>query len=135
MYTSLRGHQVPIAQVLRSAAAACGAILVLCWVGMFVFEGIRLQRWIPNFHSHNQALVLVLVFASYAIGWRHELIGGLVAIVGTVAFFQIGYVGANAFPPLPVAWLASPGVLCLLAWITATDDTAPTRTPQKMEIS
>jgi hypothetical protein len=117
MYASLRGHHVPIARVFRDAAAACGATLVACWFGLLMLEVIRSGDWLPNIRSYNQALVLTIVFASYAIGWKHELIGAALALAGTAAFFAVGFVGVRVFPPVPAVWLAAPGILYLLAWM------------------
>ena len=117
MYSTLRRHHVSVAQLFRDAAAACGGSLVVCWLGLLGLEVNRTGAWIPNVQSLNQALVLAVVFASYAIGWRHELLGAVVAILGTVLFFTVGYASVGISPPLPAAWLATPGVLYLLAWI------------------
>ncbi len=120
MDTLIRGHHVPVGQALRNAAAACGATVVAYWVLLVVLEAFRTAEWIPNIHSHDQALALVVVFASYAIGWRHELIGALLALVGTALFFAIGHAEAGISPPLAAAGLAVPGLLYLGAWL-ATD--------------
>ncbi len=117
MDTFFRGYHVPIAHVLRDAAAASGATLIACWMVLLVQEAIRSGNWIPNLQSYNQALVLAVVFASYAIGWRQELVGAILALAGTAIFFAVGYAGANLLPPLPAIWLAAPGVLYLLAWV------------------
>lgn len=117
MYLSLRGHHITYAQLIRDLAAACGAALAVGWLGLLVLEAIRSSLWIPNIHSYSQALVLAVVFASYAIGWRHALIGAALALVGTAVFFAVGYASTGVLPPLSAVWLAAPGLMYLLAWI------------------
>jgi hypothetical protein len=116
MYASSHRHSHSNAEVFREFAAACGATLFVCWIGLLIVEAVRSGDVVPNIHSFPQALVLAIVFASYAIGWRRELVGGVLAIVGTAAFFVVSYLGVQAMPPLPAAWFAMPGVLYLLAW-------------------
>jgi hypothetical protein len=117
MYLSLRGHHIPFAHLFRDLAAICGAALAAGWLGLLVLEAIRSSQWIPNIQSYGQALVLAIVFASYAIGWRHALVGAALALAGTAVFFAAGYATTGAVPPLPAVWLALPGVLYLLAWV------------------
>lgn len=116
MYASSHRHSHSSTEVFREFAAASGATLFICWLGGLIVEAIRFGEVVPNVHSFPQALVLALVFASYAIGWRHKLVGGVLAIVGTAAFFVVTYLGVQVMPPLPAAWFAVPGVLYLLAW-------------------
>jgi len=113
----LRGQHLPTGRVLRYAAAACGASLVAGWLVFLVLEAIRNRELIPYIHSHNQAIALAVVFSSYVIGWRHELIGALLAVVGTLAFFAVGRASVEVLPPLAAAWFAAPGVLYLAAWL------------------
>ena len=117
MYASFHREHFPVAHLFRNAAAASGAALMFSWFALLVIEMIRSGDWVPNIHSLNQALALAVIFASYAIGWRHELVGAALAIAGTALFFAIGMAGTGVWPQLPVAWFAAPGVLYLLAWI------------------
>ena len=117
MYASLRGQHMSAAQVLHALAAACGAALAASWLGLLVLEALRSDYWIPNLYSYDQALVLAVVFASYAIGWRHALIGAALALAGTAVYFSITYASSGAMPQLPAVWFAAPGILYLLAWV------------------
>jgi hypothetical protein len=116
MYASSRHHSHSNTEVFREFAAASGATLFICWLGGLIVEAIRFDAVVPNIHSFPQALVLAVVFTSYAIGWRHKLAGGVLAIMGTAAFFLVSYLSVQVMPPLPAAWFAVPGVLYLLAW-------------------
>jgi hypothetical protein len=60
--------------------------------------------------------MLAVVFAGYAIGWRYELAGGLIAVLGTIAFFWVNVVTIGDPPDHVAAIFALPGVLQILAW-------------------
>jgi len=126
MYASIRPGHLDAAHLFRHLAAASAAILFLGWSIMFAFEIVSWGEWIPNIHSYDQAIVLAVLFVSYAIGWRHELAGGTLTLIATAAFFAVGYHGVKAFPPLAIIWFAVPGVLYLLAWLCG--DRRSTRT-------
>ncbi len=118
MTTLLRKHHVPVSELFRDAAAAIGAVIAVDWLMLLLLEAVRQGEWIPNMWSFNQAVILGLVFAAYAIGWRHPLVGATLVIGGTAAFFSVGYASTQVMPPFPVAWFAAPGVLYLAAWFT-----------------
>jgi hypothetical protein len=63
-----------------------------------------------------QGAALAIVFAGYAVAWRWELAGGLMAIGGTIAFVGCSLATIGALPLPQVAWFAAPGVLSVLAW-------------------
>jgi hypothetical protein len=71
---------------------------------------------LPSVESFYQAAALALVFAGYALGWRSELAGGALAILGTVAFFVIQFFTIDSLPDAGAACFALPGILYLLAW-------------------
>jgi hypothetical protein len=70
----------------------------------------------PSPLTQYQALTLAAVFAGYAIGWRNELVGGFIAILGTIAFFALNRLMVGGFPGSGAALFAVPGILYLLAW-------------------
>ena len=59
---------------------------------------------------------LAVVFGGYALGWRHELAGGALAIVGTIAFFVINALTVHVLPGAAALWFAVPGLLYIQAW-------------------
>jgi hypothetical protein len=91
--------------------------LILGWVAFAVAELFH-----PDFYVSPgmiyQGVALAVVFVGYAVGWRWELLGGLLAIAGTAAFFAVYafIVGTSPLPEVQVAWFATPGVLYLEAW-------------------
>jgi hypothetical protein len=116
MINALERYELTPAKVFRDCAAVCGAIIVAAWFSLATLEAFRNDEWIPNIYSYPQAIVLAAVFAGYFVGWRHPLVGAALAIVGTAAFFVVGYLCVEMVPPLPAVWLAIPGVLYLFAW-------------------
>jgi hypothetical protein len=69
----------------------------------------------PSAAHYYQAAALALVFAGYALGWRKELAGGVLAIMGTIAFFAVHVLSFGSVPDLGAASFAVPGVLYVLA--------------------
>jgi hypothetical protein len=91
-------------------------ILVALWTVLFVSELIKdpSAKWPPALYG--QAAILAVIFAGYASGWRKELIGGWLAIVGTVALLAVVVATNNHNVNTPhIAWFAVPGVLYLMA--------------------
>jgi len=91
-------------------------VLIVGWVCYAVAE-----LFSPDFYVTDamiyQGAALATVFVGYAIGWRWELIGGLLAIAGTAGFFayRIATMGTTSLE-VDVAWFAAPGALYLEAW-------------------
>jgi hypothetical protein len=117
MITATPIREVPTAQLLRGVGRASAVVLFCAWLGFFLAEVVQGKFKDPSVNEFFQAAALAIVFAGYAIGWRHELAGGLVAILGTAGFFVV-----YAFNLLHVTGIgnamlfALPGVLYLLAW-------------------
>jgi hypothetical protein len=116
MLTSVKTGPVLFSDQLRLTARASAAVLVVIWLAFMVSEAMR-----PGFGhlgvSHlGQAATLAVVFAGYAIGLRKELAGGIVATVGTLAFFAVVLATSGQIPGLAAVLFAFPGVMYLLAW-------------------
>jgi hypothetical protein len=117
MENTTQTNEFPIAHWFRGMGRASAIVLFVTWLGLLVAELTRDVSRNPAADAFFQAAVLAVVFAGYAIGWRHEFFGGLIAILGTVAFFvvdaftlpMVGGLGAAAL-------FAVPGVFYLLAW-------------------
>jgi hypothetical protein len=86
------------------------------WVLLVLLEVARRDVEPPSASAYYQAAALAIVFAGYVLGWRKELAGGILAIIGTVAFFAVHVVTIGILPGLEAVWFAAPGVLFLLAW-------------------
>ncbi len=116
MHVSSHFHAHPVSwsELCRWSARASAIVLMACWVVYAVVELFN-----PDFHLTPelkvQGVALAFVFAGYAVGWRHEVVGGLMAVAGTLAFFAINAWAVGQAPQLPAAWFAAPGVLMLIA--------------------
>ena len=115
MYASIQHRPVSMSYLLRWSGRISGAFLFASWVGFVIAEHFRDMVSLRGF-SYLQGCALVVVFAGYAIGWRWELAGGLLALFGTAAFFAIHVLTLTVLPGLAAAWFAAPGALYLLAW-------------------
>jgi hypothetical protein len=101
---------------LRWLARTIAEILVVLWIGYFVAEYLRPgnSHWPPAVFA--QGALLAVVFAGYVIGWRKEMIGGWMAILGTATFAAVLAITRNwPHQAFQVAWFAVPGVLYLMA--------------------
>lgn len=117
MNTAIHPHDGPIAPWLRGMGRASAVVLFLVWLTLLIAEVIRNTLAVPPVDVMLQGAALGVVFAGYAIGWRHELVGGLMAIAGTAAFFVIeAFTIATISGISAVALFAVPGVLYVLAW-------------------
>ena len=114
---TLKPH-VSVALLFRWGAAAMGTALAINWLGLVIVEAVQLRRIVPNTHALQEAIILAFIFCGYALGWRKELAGGVLIILGTVAFFVDALLLVGALPSLGVAWFAVPGVLYVLAWLS-----------------
>ncbi len=99
----------------RFLARAMAVTLFATWAAFVAVELFRANHAILAPTTYLQAGVLAVVFAGYAIGWRWELVGGLMAIVGTAAFFVVETATVSMPSNANMAWFAVPGLLYLLA--------------------
>jgi hypothetical protein len=101
-------------ELLRWSGRISGVVLFATW-NLFVI-GEAMSLGLPTRGTVYQASALAVVFAGYAIGWRYELAGGILAITGTVGFVTVHGMTFGSLPPAHVLWFAVPGGLYLLAW-------------------
>lgn len=113
MYTSLQNHQVSNSSMIRYCGRAGGLIVMAGWLVVVVVEAVRGGP--PVLENYYQAIPLAMIFAGYAIGWRKEFLGGLLAIVGTLAFIAQYVAMFGVFPDAGSVLFAAPGVLYLIA--------------------
>jgi hypothetical protein len=100
----------------RAAARVSAVVLVTSWLAAVLAEAIRDRFAMPPTLTLYQGFMLAVAFAGYVIGWRHELAGGVVAILGTIAFFVVNYLTIGVLPGIGAAIFAVPGVFYLVAW-------------------
>jgi hypothetical protein len=114
MYSSIQQRPMPISILFRWAGRASGSLLFVVWFAFVVQEAM--QSGAPFVATIYQGIAFALVFAGYALGLRYELIGGILAILGTIAFFAVVAITTQILPQAEAAWFAVPGLLYLLAW-------------------
>jgi hypothetical protein len=115
MYTSLQEQHASYSWLFRWCARVGGAILIVAWLVSVIFETAR-QDGAALTPAAYQGAALAVVFIGYVLGWRNELAGGALAILGTAAFFAVHVLAFGALPVLGAASFVVPGVLYLLAW-------------------
>lgn len=114
MYASSQHPPIPWAYLLRWAARTCGLILFAGWALFLAAEMVRPGFQTP-LRTMAQAAALGIVFASYALGWKHELAGGLINLAGVALYFVVNVLDTQVLPAPAAAWFAVPGLLFLLA--------------------
>jgi hypothetical protein len=115
MYVSVysHDHHVSIAWLFRNCGRLGGVIVIACWAALAISEVFRAGMPAPD--AYLQGGAIAIVFAGCLIGWRREMLGGALVILGTLAFY-LTHAMTFADPPLPAAaLLAAPGVFFLLA--------------------
>jgi hypothetical protein len=116
MYISARTPQDTYASLFRWCGRSGGAMVVTAWLALVIWELAQPGAEHPSVDAYYQAAALALVFAGYALGWRKEFAGGVLTIVGTIAFFAVQPITIDSMPGLEAAFFALPGVFYLLAW-------------------
>jgi hypothetical protein len=116
MQTTLRRPYVLDFHLFRWLARASAVVLLAVWLAFVIGEAVRVQFDLPSASTIYQAVALAIVFAGCAIGWRKELAGGVIAILGTIAFFVVHALTLDSMPHASAAWFAAPGILFLAAW-------------------
>ena len=114
MYSSAQHGPASNSDLFRWLGRVSGSLLLIAWIAYVTQEVI--SQGAPSPGAVYQGAAFAVIFAGYALGWRHELAGGLLAILGTVAFFAIVGVSLGVLPQVAAAAFAVPGVLYLLAW-------------------
>jgi hypothetical protein len=116
MYRSIPQNPVSSSEILRWFARASSIVLFVAWILLLAQELMRDNR--VTIHEVIQAAVLTLIFLGYAVAWRKELAGALIALLGIALYFVVCQVEFGELPGLAAAWFAFPSALYFLAWYT-----------------
>lgn len=114
MYASMQSRPVTYTTLFRSCGRLGGIVVMVSWLTLAIAELFR--HGMPAVQAYPQAVTMAVIFAGYIVGWRKELIGGVLATVGTIAFYAVCLGTIDAGAPLASILLALPGVFFLLAW-------------------
>ena len=112
MFASAHKHDFPLSALFRFCGRAGGVIVLALWALLVGIEFLRSGA--PSGNNYVQAAFLGIVFLGYAIGWRRELLGGALTLVGTCGFIAFNQALMGA-PLLGSIWFAAPGVFYLIA--------------------
>src|SRR6478672_1775714 len=112
MYNTIQNRQVSDSSLFRYCGHAGGVIVMASWLVMVVVETVR--QGPPVLENYYQAIPLAMIFAGYAIGWHKEVLGGLLAVVGTFAFIAQFVAMFGVLPGAGAGWFAAPGVFYLI---------------------
>lgn len=113
MYTSTQHRHLSDSWLFRYCGRAGGLIVIGNWLIVVVYEMLR--EGPPVLDNYYQAIPLAVIFAGYAVGWRKEILGGVLAIVGTIAFIAQYVTMFGLLPSEGALWFAAPGVFYLIA--------------------
>jgi hypothetical protein len=118
MNTTAHFHDFPLAQMFRRAAHFSAILLFGSWLGLLIAEYSQNRFGNPPPTAYYQAAVLAVVFAGYLIGAKHELAGGLMTVLATIAYFVVHTLSLGITPAAAIAGFAAPGIFYLMAWYT-----------------
>ena len=104
---------VPNSVISRWCGRAAAIILFVSWMILFVTEYSR--QGAPSSDTYLQAVALAVVFAGYLVGVWNELVGGVMAVLGTIAFVAVCLMITGLPLRLDLFLFAAPGVCYLLA--------------------
>jgi hypothetical protein len=112
MYASIQRGQLLSSWFFRCCARASGVAIFLGWLCAVVSE--LFLTGLPVKENYLQVVPVAAIFAGYAIGWRKELLGGMLAVFGAMASVWVdAAVLGNAVTGM--LWFAVPGIFYLLA--------------------
>ena len=104
--------------IARATAALAAALILAIFVGEGIAEGIG-----PLLPLTHRETAMMIAFAGawlgLILGWRWELIGGLLTMGAMIAFYLLDYLFSRTFPRGPYFLLFfSPGLLFLICgWL------------------
>src|SRR5688572_12988822 len=99
MYTTTRRQiEIDSVSMLRWFARSAAIGLFVAWVAFVLTEATRSQFRAPSSDAYYQVAALVAVFAGYAVGCWRELAGGLITLVGLLAFYVVHVSTVGGWP-------------------------------------
>lgn len=116
MYVSSHHPPLPWSYIFRWAGRICGVGLFVSWVALVALDATRPGfPFPPPAGMYLQAAALAVIFAGYAVGWKHELAGGALVLLGVLGYIAVCLVDLTVVPSVALAWFAVPGLLYLMA--------------------
>ena len=106
-----------LAGVLRWTARVVGSLIIVYVLLHVIGNGIPSLRGL----TAEEAVLwggFVLSIAGFAMIWRWELVGGIVAVAGIAIFYAVEFINSGSFPGgwvLPLFFL--PGLCSITCWM------------------
>ncbi len=102
--------------VLRWTARISGALLFVFWALLLAKEGFGKFTFSSN--SENILITCqIITFLGLGLIWFNELLGGILSILGMLAFYLINFLASNELPAAALLLLFYiPGILALISW-------------------
>jgi hypothetical protein len=110
--------------VARIASGLAALLISFIFVGEGIAEGfgplLRLTA-----RETAMMVAFVIVWIGLLLGWKWELVGGLMVVGGMAAFYLLDYLFSGTFPRGPFFFiLASPGLLFLYCGLQSGKEAA-----------
>jgi hypothetical protein len=111
-------------EVVRWTGRTLTVLLFGTWTAFAVGEGLPKapHLWLGVI---GQIVALAIMFAGYALAWRHERAGGLVSLAALGAFYAINLADVGVLPGPTFLLFAVPSVLFLAAGLFARWEHGP----------
>jgi len=113
MFASVQDRHLSYSWLFRNCGRLGGLIVMASCVALAIYDITR--NGAPAPEAYFQAGALAIVFAGYVIGWSREMLGGALAVVGTVLFYVLHIVTIGSAPLPTAALFALPGIFFMLA--------------------
>jgi len=103
--------------VARVMATLSALLILFIFVGSAIEDGIGGLSHLP-LRDRLMVVAFGAVWLGLVLGWKWEMLSGLLIVIGTFAFYLIFYLFSGGYPHGTIFWFfAIPGVIYLLyAW-------------------
>lgn len=102
--------------VLRWAARVTGLMLVGLALAIMIGEGGPPNVFSESIPVQLEFAALMLMLIGFCIGWRWELLGGLLSVLGFVGFTMTELAVNGSLPGGAIPYFLIPGVLFLVSF-------------------
>jgi hypothetical protein len=113
MYASVPSRGVSYSWLIRYFGRVSGILLAVGWLAFVIADFVR--GGVPVLSNYYQGAMLAIVFIGYVVGWRYEVLGGALTIVGTLGFMALYLAMFKVAAPVGIVCFAVPGVCYLIA--------------------
>ena len=99
--------------IARVMATLSAALILFIFIGSAIEDGIGGLSHLP-WRDRLMFVAFGAVWLGLVLGWKWELLSGLLIVIGSIAFHLIYYIFSGGFPRGTIFWVfALPGVIYL----------------------